>query len=234
MVFENEVDWHEKHKLLKVEFAADSFSDYATYDSQYGVAVRTTHCNTLADAARFECPGQRWIDLSDAGSGLSILTDSKYGYAVRDNLMAVSLLRSSTYPDPEQDMGVHRFSYAAYPHAGGWREADTMGHAKRFCTPVRWGRSAKTDPATPAWVSVDKPQVVIDTIKPAEDGEGFIVRLYESHGAKCSATLTFAHSVEQAYLSNTLEDRVAEKPRWAQDVDQLRRSIEDVAIGGET
>lgn len=212
VVFENEVDWHEKHKLLKVEFAADSFSDYATYETQYGVAVRTTHCNTLADAARFECPGQRWIDLSDAGSGLSIMTDSKYGYAVRDNLMAVSLLRSSTYPDPDQDMGVHRFSYAVYPHAGGWRDADTPSHARRFCSPVHWGRSAQAEPARPAWVSTDKPQVVIDTIKPAEDGDGFIVRLYESHGAKCSATLTFAQPIEQAFLSNTLEDRVAQKP----------------------
>ncbi|MFN3165473.1 MAG: alpha-mannosidase [Phycisphaeraceae bacterium] len=212
LTIDNEVDWHEKHKLLKAEFTADTTSDHATYESQYGVAVRNTHRNTLADAARFECPGLRWIDLSDAGSGLSVMSDCKYGYAVRDSLMTISLLRSSTYPDPEQDAGRHRFRYAVYPHEGTWREADTPNHARRFCSPVRWARSAKADPATPAWVRADKPQVVIDTIKPAEQGEGFIVRLYESHGAKCAATLTCARPIEHASLSNTLEDTLAQQP----------------------
>jgi alpha-mannosidase len=47
---------------------------------------------------------------------------------------------------------------------------------------------------------------VVDTIKPAEDGEGWIVRLYESHGAATKATLTFGVPVKRIDLSNTLED----------------------------
>ncbi len=48
---------------------------------------------------------------------------------------------------------------------------------------------------------------MIDTIKPAEDGEGWIVRLYESSGGSAAARLTFGTKVRQIVRSNTLEDR---------------------------
>ena len=223
VVFDSEVDWHEKNTLLKAEFTVDTISDSATYESQFGIATRPTHRNTPADVARFECPGQRWVDLSDPGSGLSLFTDCKYGYAVRDNLMSISLLRSSTYPDPEQDMGSHRFRYAAYPHADGWRQADTIGLAKRFCHPIRWGKSSGKNPIETAWIRSDNPQIVIDTIKPAEDGDDVIVRLYESFGAKCSAALETARPIKHAHLSNTLEDALSPIPVTENCIDiQLR------------
>ena len=206
---ENEVDWREKHKLLKVEFPANSIADYATYETQFGAVTRPTHQNTPADAARYECPGQRWVDLSDAGSGLSLLTDCKYGYSVRGNRMAISLLRASTYPDPDQDAGVHRFRYAVYPHAGTWRESDTVGLAKRFSHPLLWARANEPAGEPQSWVQADNPRVVIDTIKPAEDGREVIVRLYESVGAPCKAGISFARPLSQAWLSNTLEDALA-------------------------
>lgn len=40
---------------------------------------------------------QRWSDLSEAGYGVSLLNDCKYGYATHGNVMRLSLLRSCTY-----------------------------------------------------------------------------------------------------------------------------------------
>ena len=48
----------------------------------------------------------------------------------------------------------------------------------------------------------------LNTIKPAEDGEGWVVRLYESRGGRTSTRLTFAMPVREVWLSNTLEDRL--------------------------
>ncbi|MEO0474493.1 MAG: glycoside hydrolase family 38 C-terminal domain-containing protein [Planctomycetota bacterium] len=210
--FDNEVDWQETNTLLKAEFSPDVLSEYATYECQFGSVARPTHCNTQADTARYECPGQRWVDLSDAGSGLSLITDCKYGYAVRDNLMSISLLRSSTYPDPEQDKGTHHFRYAVYPHAGGWREARTYAWAKRFAHPLRWVPSSQPPEQTTPWVRCENDQVVIDTIKPAEDGKDVVIRLYEAVGARCNTALVVDKTIKHAYLSNTLEDKVSQVP----------------------
>ena len=58
-------------------------------------------------------------------------------------------------------------------------------------------------------VSSAHPNVVIDTIKPAEDGRGFVVRLYESSGSATRARLNFGVTVLGVHLSNTLEDVLA-------------------------
>ena len=42
----------------------------------------------------------------------------------------------------------------------------------------------------------------------AIDGRGLIVRLYEGHGSRGPATLTFAHPVAWAEECNLLEDRL--------------------------
>ncbi len=123
--------------------------------------------------------------------------------------MTISLLRSSTYPAPQQDKGKHHFRYAAYPHKGGYREADTVGVAKRFCSPVRWGGSGESTTPDEAWIKSDNPHLIIDTIKPAEDGNDVIVRMYESIGSRCNATLELASQLRSSQLSNTLEDSLA-------------------------
>jgi alpha-mannosidase len=51
--------------------------------------------------------------------------------------------------------------------------------------------------------------VIIDTLKPAEDGRGFVVRLYESTGCATKARLAFGVPLRNVNLSNTLEDRLA-------------------------
>jgi len=55
-------------------------------------------------------------------------------------------------------------------------------------------------------VSAEPTNVVIDTVKPAEDGKGFVVRLYESSGATTGARLAFATAPRTVEHSNTLED----------------------------
>ena len=61
--------------------------------------------------------------------------------------------------------------------------------AVRFTRPLLWTSGTATDVLAKPLVSAEPANVVIDTIKPAEDGKGWIVRLYESHGASASAKL---------------------------------------------
>ena len=105
---ESEVEWREDMKFLKVEFPVDIINTEASYETQYGIIRRPTHYNTSWDMAKFEVCCHKWADLSENGYGVSILNDSKYGFATAGNTMRLSLLRAPKAPDAHADMGEYR------------------------------------------------------------------------------------------------------------------------------
>lgn len=177
------IDWKEDETLLKVEFPVDIQADQATYDIQFGNITRPTHWNTSWDWARFEVCAHKWADLSEEGYGVSLLNDCKYGHDIRDNVLRLTLLKSGNSPNPRADREEHRFVYALYPHAGTWRQADTMRQAYSLNQPLLARIIAKKQegslPATTGFLTVDKDHVLMETVKQAEDGQGVIVRLFE-------------------------------------------------------
>ena len=101
----SEVEWRETMKILKVEFPVDIVNTEASYETQYGIIRRPTHYNTSWDMAKFEVCCHKWADLSENGYGVSIINDSKYGFATCGNMMRLSLLRAPKAPDAHADMG---------------------------------------------------------------------------------------------------------------------------------
>ncbi|WFB35938.1 alpha-mannosidase [Kiritimatiellota bacterium B12222] len=193
--FETEIDWQEDHKLLKVAFPVDILSPKATYEIQYGHVERPTHFNTSWDEARFEVCAHKWADLSDNGYGVALLNDCKYGYDIHGNIMHLSLLKSSTNPDPTADRGTQRFTYALFPHADDCRKGGVIEEAYQLNVPLRINAlpvQAGTLPATRSWFQVNRDGVLIESVKPAEDGNGIVLRLYESRGTRCNCTLNTA------------------------------------------
>ena len=147
--FHTEVDWRERHRFLKVAFPVAIRSSRATYEIQHGHIERPTVANTSWDEARFEVCAHRWADLSEAGYGVALINDCKYGYDIRGDVMRLSLLRGPGYPDPEADLGMHRFAYALLPHPGDFREAGVVEQAEAFNLPLtirrRSGGVIRTD-----------------------------------------------------------------------------------------
>jgi alpha-mannosidase len=207
--FHCHVDWHEAHKVLKVLFPTNVQSMEATYDTQFGSLHRPTHFNTTHDMAKFEVCAHKWADLSEHGFGVALLTESKYGYSVFDNEMRVTLLRSPKLPDSNADMGEHHFSYAIMPHTGSWQKAGVVAEAYKFNVPIVWGKAA-ADNTIPqdmqSYFSINDPNLVIETIKKAEDSSAIVVRLYECHGARGIAKLKTSLPFNTAHLCNLLED----------------------------
>ncbi len=166
--FNTEVEWHERHKFLKVEFPLNLRAMQATYEIQFGSLQRPTHFNTSWDMARFEVVAHKWADLSDNDFGVALLNDSKYGHAVHGNVMRLSLLRAPTSPDPNADQGHHIFRYALLPHSGTPQSAQVVAEGYRFNNPlILFPTNEK--PNQVSYFSVDNPAVVLDTVKKAED-----------------------------------------------------------------
>ena len=204
--FHTTVDWHESHQLFKVCFPVAVRAANATYEMPFGYAERPTHYSTSFDRARYEVPGHRFADLSEHGFGVALLSESKYGFSCHGGDLRMTLLRSPKSPDPQADMGVHEFGYALLPHVGGWREGGVLRQAALFNSPLRW----TTDGPETSFASVDG-DLVLDTIKRAEDSDALVLRLYEPYGGRGESRLTLAApftSVRRASLLEEADDAV--------------------------
>ena len=212
--FETEVDWHEDHVLLKAAFPLDIRTDAAKYEIQFGHISRPTHRNTSWDQAKFEVSAHKWADLSEADYGAALLNDCKYGYSCEENVLKLSLLKAPTYPSPVADRGHHSFTYALYPHTGSVELSDTVKNAYLLNKPMTAFKiPANTSGSLPerfAPVASSAESAVIDTFKAAEDGNGYIVRLYDSANRKTNVTLSFGFDIKKAYLCDMLENNETE------------------------
>ena len=190
--FETFIDWQEEHALLKVAFPVTIHSTRATYEIQYGHVERPTHRNTSWDVARFEVCAHKWADLSESDYGIALLNDGKYGYDVHGNVLRLTLLRAPKSPDPQADMGKHHFTYSLLPHRGDVANSGVplAGYDLNVPVlvqqlPVQEGVLAQTH----SYFRLDKHNLIIESVKRAEDGDGIIVRLYEAYRRRGTARL---------------------------------------------
>ena len=207
--FDTSVNWQERHTMLKVAFPVDVLAPQATYEIQWGNVHRPTHRNTSWDWARFETCAHKWVDLSEGDYGVSLLNDCKYGHDIHGNIMRITLLRSPTMPDPMADFGEHQFIYSLYPHVGIWNE-ETQREAYLLNDPIivyqtKEQRGKNVVNNLKSLVVTDSPNVIIETIKQAEDGKGIIVRLYESQRKRGQVKVRFGGEVGSVWSTNLLE-----------------------------
>lgn len=207
--FETYVDWKMGQHLLKAHFPLDVHTDEASFDIQFGNVTRKTHKNTSWDVARFESCGHKWADVSEGGFGVSLLNDCKYGHSVEDTNIGLTLLKSGILPNPTTDQEEHRFTYSLYPHKGGFREGNTMFEAVKLNQPVLSSHKGEAGEEY-SFAAVDQPNVMLETVKLAEDGSGVIVRLYEYQNARTKVKLTFGNRVQSAAECNLLEETVGD------------------------
>lgn len=210
-----QVEWHEKHILLKVAFPVSAHSEKATFEIPYGSVERPTTRNTPAEKAQFEVPAIRWADISDEKHGLSLLNNCKYGYDAKGNVLRLSLLRSPGWPDPHADEGHHEFTYSLYPHAGGWREALTVrqGYELNYKQlAIQTEKHEGALPAQHAFVEVKAENVVLTALKKAEEDDDLIVRFYEWAGKETPVKIQLPPGAKSAQEADLMERPIGGLP----------------------
>ena len=158
--------------------------------------------------------------------GVSLLSECKYGFDVKDNLIRMTLLRSPDYPDPSMmglpelptllgDQGRHIFAYALYPHKGSWKEAGSIRKGYEFnYPPLVFTESSHRGslPKSFSFVKVYSETVILETIKKAEDSSSFILRFYETIGKRTQVEILFSESLLEAWETDMLEREISKLP----------------------
>lgn len=194
---ENNVDWYEKHKLAKAQFSCNVLTRKATCDLSAGYIERETHRNTTWQQARFECCHHKWCDLSEAGGGVAIINDSKYGASFEENTIGLSLLRATIRPDVTSDIGEHSFSYMIVPHENDPVTAKINSLALQYNVPL-----IKADCE---WTLPTFEPLYLQAAKMSEDGKMKVLRLSEQDGKRGKIKLH-----KKVKLLNMLEDVIGE------------------------
>ncbi|TFE27530.1 alpha-mannosidase [Cohnella luojiensis] len=209
--FVTSVDWKESDKMLRTSFPVDIRSDSAACEIQFGYLKRPTHRNTMWDYAKDEICAHHWVDLSEPDYGVALLNDSKYGYRAEGNVLDLNLLRSPTYPDPEADRAEHAFTYSLYPHKGDHVQAEVYKRGYELNVSLRQaaadysaGHGVKL-PDAYSFLHLDHSNVMIETVKKAEEGDDLIVRLYETAGTRLQTKLRTGFEISEAWLADLME-----------------------------
>lgn len=208
--FDTFADWQETEKTLKAAFDLNIRSTRATYEIAHGHIERPTHMNTSYDRAKFENCAHKWVDLSEGDYGVSLLNDCKYGHDIENSLLRLTLLRSPNCPDRTADKGEHEFSYRLYPHTGTWQEANTVMLANIFNTPlccvVLHNNANKSLPSEYSFIQINRKNLVLDAVKTAEYGNGYILRVYEAHGTRGKAEINLGFDFKSVAECNLCEE----------------------------
>ena len=194
---ENVADWHEKHKLAKVEFSCNVLTRKALCDTSAGFIERETHNNTTWQQARFETCHHKWCDLAETDGGVAIINDGKYGVGFDENTMSLSLLRATIRPDVESDMGNHNFCYMILPHEKSAVDAGINNIAHQYNMPL-----VKADVR---YNGCDFAPLYMQAMKFSENGKMIVVRLSEQDGKRGRIRLD-----KKLKLLNMLEDAEGE------------------------
>jgi len=209
------VDWHEDHVLLRAEFPVDIHANAANYDIQFGYIDRPTHKNTSWDTARFEVCAHKYADLSEGGYGVALLNDCKYGHDIHDGVIQLSLLRSPTDPNPEADQGEIPVTYSLVPHEDTLSDTDVAKEAYYLNYPMTAVAASGTKDTLPlsfSALSLDVENVICETIKKEEKGNGTVFRLYECQNKRTTATLTLGIPANEVWLTDMMEREIEQLP----------------------
>ena len=203
--FESRLDWNSPHSLLKVGFKVNVLSGEARFETQFGNIKRPTHENYGTDKSQFEVCNHKWTDLSDTRFGVAILNDCKYGISVNENDMRLTLHRGGCRPDPRADKGIHYFTYSLLVHETGFCTESVIKPAYELNYPALVFQGEADSGICGSLLSADAENVIIETVKPAEDGNGFIVRVYEAEGCYTLCDLTLNPVIKAVFETDMLE-----------------------------
>lgn len=217
---------------LQVAFPTGIKSEFSYAQGQFDVVKRPV---ALPDYSLYdeipmtEHPMNSFVDLTDGKVGAALLNTGLKAYEAADDecgTLYLSLIRAyplricvtadmqnySDWDKGSQCIGVNTFRYAFMPHKGDWEEGNVWQESERFnlyCTAAQLAPTAHgKNPLTHAFLELKDECLNVSGIKKSEDGEGYIVRLFNPLTRRSrTQSVSTAVSLPSRRYSLPLKDR---------------------------
>ena len=180
------LNFSEQFKILKLSFPVAANNEKVTYSMSYGFISKPANGE--------EEHAHRWIDVSnDSGAGIALLNDGKYSFDVNGNDMRMTVARACGFADhfgvrddrmQFQDQGEQFFNYVLMPHDTA-DFAPVVKRAALLNQPLDLVRETHHEGTLGTGfegIRISAENCVAEAIKYAEDGNGTVIRLYETAG----------------------------------------------------
>lgn len=212
----NDVDWQSEASLLKASFPVSFDAPEAEYDMGMGHIARGNNTDIA-----YEVFAHQWADMTapDGSYGITIMNDNKYGWdKPDDHTLRLTLLHTPKtgkgYAEQgSQDLGRHSFTYSIVGHPGALVpskadiDADCLNQGKfAYVAEPHQGRLGKSF----SIAGTSNPSLRIKAFKKAQDGDGFVVRVYEISGKGAEGKVLFNSGITAAEELNGIEDKIGE------------------------
>ena len=191
------LDFDEEYKSVKLSFKANVNAPEVTYSMPYGFITKQANGQ--------EEPCHAWCDVHNKqGRGLALLNTGKYSFCSMDNDLRMMIARGCAYLDHYGqhsrdgemeflDKGEQEFFYEIVPHTE-FINGSLYKASELLNNPLQTHQETHHDGALPqtyGGLEVSKENVVITSIKAAEDGDGFVLRAIETQGKETCARIDF-------------------------------------------
>jgi len=202
--FVTELDWQEKHRLLKVSFPVNVHAVEARHEIQFGCLKRPSHRSTQHDRDRYEVCNHRYTAVCDGAGGAAVLNDCKYGVSTHGSDIRLTLMRAPMMPDMTADRGRQRFTYAFCPFEGVFEQSDVVREACELNEPLLTGDQPGDGKAI---FLPEAGNIIVETVKPSDTvSNALMVRAYECMGMHTKTAFAVHPSVAAVAETDMLEE----------------------------
>lgn len=221
--FATEVDWHERHRILKVDFPTTVYTREVLQEIQFGYIKRPTHRSRQYERDLYETCHHKYAVLTDGDNGFAVLNDCKYGLSAEDSRLSLTLLRAPVIPDMTADQGKHSFTYSILPFEGPFVQSRVTEEAYECNVSItECGGSSGERSKSVSFFQLEGGHAILETCKPAyDDARGVVLRIYESKGCAGMSRLTVPSRVKRIFSCNMLEEK-QEELKLSENVTELR------------
>jgi alpha-mannosidase len=213
-----DVDNNVESHRLRIMFPTNLNAEYHYGEGQFDVVkreVKRIDAKNWIEQPMYDYPLHHFMDVTDNKNGLAILVDGLKEYEVKDDkqrTIAITLFRAFEYiiyPSSKEDyshqkgsqcLGKSSYRLALYPHKGDWQVGEVYKEALNFnnhISLVQVGESKGNLPIENSFIKIYPDELIFSALKKSEDGNGFILRIYNPTEKDVEGKIEFSNSISK-------------------------------------
>jgi len=174
---------------------------------------------------------QDWLCFEEEGRGLAVATRwpmVDFTLAPAFPLLWTNASSGFFFGERYKQIGKHNYSFSLTSYEGSWQENNIHQWGRQWSKPTMtfFGDEAPTERRR-SYVSADKNNIVVSTLKKAEDEDAVVVRLYETTGKKTTARLQTSFPIKRAQVMDIIETTAS---KLASQEDSIKLSFRPFEI----